>query len=109
MKRIILAVFILAATGTLVAAQLYRWVDSYTGPQSPPNSSPGHWQFVKTVTVDAGVSSRVRPSGGDVLRASMAMRPAAPGRLSTMTLRAYPGASLSAIWRLTTSALPPGG
>ena len=27
MKRIILGVFLLAASGTLVAAQLYRWVD----------------------------------------------------------------------------------
>src|SRR4029453_14886371 len=64
---------------------------------------------VYTVTVEAGVSTRVRPSGGEFLSISMAMRPAAPGRLSTMTLRAKPGASLSPRGRLTRSHPPPRG
>jgi glutaredoxin len=42
MKRIILGIFMLAATGTLVAAQLYRWVDEKGNVEyrdTPPPSS----------------------------------------------------------------------
>ena len=45
-------------------------------------------QALLMVTVEAGVSSSVRPSGAAALSVSMAIRPAAPGRLSTMALRA---------------------
>jgi glutaredoxin len=55
MKRIILGVFMLAATGTLVAAQLYRWVDEKGNVEYRDTPPPASAKKVEQLRRSGGV------------------------------------------------------
>jgi glutaredoxin len=56
MKRIILGIFMLAATGTLVAAQLYRWVDEKGNVEYRATPPPSSAKKVEQLSVGGGTT-----------------------------------------------------
>jgi hypothetical protein len=56
MKRIILGIFMLAATGTLVAAQLYRWVDEKGNVEYRDTPPPSSAKKVEQLSVGGGTT-----------------------------------------------------
>jgi hypothetical protein len=121
----------------LIGAKSVQLIARLVWPGPGPSSVPMSWRIVATAKSTRASLPPPAPArnscpsrgttscGGQVLapcsrlplRRQSVPRPrsrwpetgSAPGRLSTMTLRAYPGTSLSASWRVTTPATPPDG